>query len=92
MNYLPKLGFKNILRPDGAFYLYADISSFNVTSDILVRDILLKTGVAITPGIDFDKARGHNTVRFSFACSLKEVTKAMKRLTKWYQSDPKIKC
>ena len=86
---LPKLGFRNIVLPDGGFYIYADISWFNITSDILVRDILLKTGVAITPGLDFDKARGHRTVRFSFACSFEEVTEAIERLTKWYQDHKK---
>ena len=84
IHHLPKLGFKNIVRPDGAFYIYADITDFNTTSDILARDILLKTGVAITPGIDFDRERGHNTVRFSFVCSSNEVFEAIDRLTNWY--------
>ena len=83
MHHLPKLGFTNIVRPDGAFYIYADITEFNTTSDILAKDILLKTGVAITPGIDFDRARGHSTVRLSFACSSKDVLEAIDRLTKW---------
>ena len=84
MHHLPKLGFTNIVRPDGAFYIYADITDFKTTSDILAKDILLKTGVAITPGIDFDRARGHSTVRFSFACSPNEVVEAIDRLTNWY--------
>ena len=86
MKQLPSLGFSNIVRPDGAFYIYADITKFNTTSDKLARDILVKTGVAITPGIDFDRTRGHNTVRFSFACSQNEVSQAIERLTGWYLS------
>ena len=86
MSNLPKLGFSNIVRPDGAFYIYADITRFSTTSDKLSRDILMKTGVAITPGIDFDRTRGHNTVRFSFACSQSEVSQAIERLTDWYLS------
>ena len=89
MKQLPSLGFSNIVRPDGAFYIYADISKFNTTSDKLAKDILVKTGVAITPGIDFDRSRGHNTVRFSFACSQKEVSQAIERLTDWYLSNNK---
>lgn len=85
MHHLPKLGFKNIVRPDGAFYIYADITNFKISSDLLSRDILLKTGVALTPGIDFDRTRGHNTIRFSFACSLENVREAVDRLTKWRQ-------
>lgn len=86
MDQLPKLGFTDILKPDGAFYIYANIENFKCCSDILVKDILLKTGVAITPGIDFDTLRGHNTVKFSFASSFEDITEAIVRLTSWSQS------
>ncbi|MDG2474066.1 MAG: aminotransferase class I/II-fold pyridoxal phosphate-dependent enzyme [Paracoccaceae bacterium] len=85
MDHLPKLGFINIVKPDGAFYIYADISQFKLESVDLVREILEKTGVAITPGNDFDSLRGHKTVRFSFACSTNEVKEAMRRLSSWYK-------
>ena len=85
VHYLPKIGFTNIVKPDGAFYIYADASDFNLESKALVQQILVKTGVAITPGIDFDSLRGHNTVRFSFACSTRDVNEAVRRLMEWSQ-------
>ncbi|PQM62517.1 MAG: 1-aminocyclopropane-1-carboxylate deaminase [Rhodobacteraceae bacterium] len=86
MRTLPKIGFKDILEPDGAFYLYADVSAFKKDSLVLVKQILRQTGVAITPGYDFDTKRGHKTVRFSFACSHADVEDALNRLTDWYQT------
>ena len=88
MRTLPKIGFKDILEPDGAFYLYADVSAFKKDSLVLVKQILRQTGVAITPGYDFDTMRGHKTVRFSFACSHADVEEALNRLTDWYQTYP----
>ena len=83
MYHLPKLGFTNIVEPDGAFYIYANISEFKQKSNVLVRNILHSTGVAITPGNDFDTLRGDNTVRFSYACSTKYVKDAITRLHAW---------
>ncbi len=85
MAHLPNLGFSEIIEPDGAFYIYANISQFNQKSGSLVRDILRNVGVAITPGSDFDSSRGEDTVRFSFACSSAEVEEAIRRLTLWYE-------
>ena len=86
MNHLPKLGFTNMVRADGAFYIYSDITEFNTTSDILAKDILIKTGVAITPDLDFERVRSQSAVRFSFACSSNEVVEAIDRLINWYLS------
>ena len=83
MELLPKLGFTDIVRPDGAFYIYANISRFKLSSDLLARRILNEAGVALTPGGDFDTKRGHMTIRFSYACSLEDVREAAKRLTGW---------
>ena len=82
---LPKLGFSEIVEPDGAFYVYANISKFNYTSTILVQKILKEAGVALTPGNDFDSARGNKTIRFSFARSSCEIEEAISRLTDWYE-------
>ena len=89
MRNLPKLGFSDIVKPDGAFYIYADISNFNCTSTILVQKILKEAGVALTPGNDFDNARGHKTIRFSFARSSCEIKEGISRLTDWYEKHKK---
>ena len=83
LNELPNAGFKKILPADGAFYLYADISDLTDDSKAFTRKILEETGVALTPGIDFDAARGKHFLRFSYARSLNDMGEAVKRLKAW---------
>ncbi|MDQ0314782.1 aspartate/methionine/tyrosine aminotransferase [Amorphus orientalis] len=77
---LPKLGVTEILPADGAFYLYADISSFSADSRVFARDLLHQEGVAVTPGLDFDPVRGHRYVRFSLAGSHADMQGGLDRL------------
>ncbi len=83
LNELPNTGFRKILPADGAFYLYADISDFTDNSTLFTQKILEETGVALTPGLDFDAARGHHFLRFSYARSLEDMQEAIKRLKPW---------
>ena len=80
---LPELGFTELAPPDGGFYIYANIRKFNTDSKTLASEILNEVGVALTPGYDFDKLRGKNTIRFSYACSTENVIEALKRLKIW---------
>jgi len=77
---LPKAGFDKLSHAQGAFYVYADVSHLTDDSQAFCQDILAKTGVAITPGADFDPSRGHHYVRFSFAGSTEDMAEAAKRL------------
>jgi aspartate/methionine/tyrosine aminotransferase len=45
--------------------------------------MLSEAGVAATPGIDFDRARGSGTLRLSFAGSTAEMEEAVRRLRAW---------
>ncbi len=80
---LPEAGFESIAPADGAFYLYADVSHMTNDSDSFCRTILAKTGVAITPGIDFDPERGNRFVRFSFAGPAETMESAAQALQSW---------
>ncbi len=80
---LPKLGFTNILPIDGAFYAYASVENFTDSSMSFTRRVLRETGVAITPGLDFDPVRGPNYIRFSFAGSKSDIEIAIERLGNW---------
>jgi len=80
---LPKAGFDRLAPADGAFYLYADVSRLTNDSQDFCRRMLAETGVAITPGIDFDPERGHRFVRFSFAGLEAEMGQAAARLAAW---------
>ena len=80
LKHLPEAGITEIAPPDGAFYIYADISKFKVNSLKFAADVLKYAGVAITPGLDFDPIRGANTVRFSYAQSTSEIIEGLQRL------------
>ncbi|MFD2741295.1 pyridoxal phosphate-dependent aminotransferase [Sulfitobacter aestuarii] len=77
---LPRAGFTEIAPPDGAFYVYADVSAITDDSRALAADILDKAGVAVTPGLDFDPLRGHGTLRFSYARSTADIAEGLARL------------
>lgn len=80
---LPKAGFDRLAPAEGGFYLYADVRHLtNDSADLCLR-ILDETGVATTPGTDFDPARGNNYLRFSFAGSEADVAEAARRLAAW---------
>lgn len=80
---LPKAGFKQFAPADGAFFLYADVSHMTDDSSAFCRRMLEQTGIATTPGIDFDPFNGRRFVRFSFAGATDDMRKAVDRLIGW---------
>ena len=68
---------------DGAFYLYVDVSAVTDDSVVFARRLLAETGVAITPGLDFDSSQGKTHARLSFAGSTEEIKKAVQRINAW---------
>ena len=80
---LPKAGLARFAPADGAFYLYADVSDLTKDSREFCQRMLRETGVACTPGMDFDPARGHTTLRLSFAGTRETVAEAARRLKGW---------
>ena len=65
---------------DGAFYIYADISLLSDDSISFAKELLDETGVATTPGVDFDPVRGHRYLRLSFAGSTQSMHEAVNRI------------
>ena len=80
---LPKAGFDRIAPPDGAFYVYADVSHLTDDSRAFAAEILDKAGVAVTPGLDFDPVRGAGTIRFSYARSTADIEEGLLRLQRF---------
>jgi aspartate/methionine/tyrosine aminotransferase len=81
---LPRAGFARIAPPDGAFYVYADVSDLTGDSLALSAEILDRAGVAVTPGLDFDPARGDSTLRFSYAAATADIAEGLDRLRRWH--------
>lgn len=77
---LPGIGFDRIAPPEGAFYIYADVSDLTSDSLNFAAEILEKAGVAVTPGLDFDPRRGARTLRFSYARSTADIALGLDRL------------
>ena len=80
---LSAAGLSRFAPAEGAFYLYADISRLSRDSVDFCRRLLAETGVAITPGLDFDPVHGGGWVRLSFAGASGEVAEAARRLAEW---------
>ena len=77
---LPDLGFNNYAPPDGAFYLYIDISEFSSDSYDFAKKMLDVGGVALTPGIDFDPINGKSKIRISYARGTSEILNGIERI------------
>jgi aspartate/methionine/tyrosine aminotransferase len=80
---LPAAGIDRLAPADGAFYVWADVSDLTGDSQELCRQWLHRLGIAVTPGLDFDRARGHRFVRFSYAGATEDLAEAMDRLERW---------
>src|SRR6266849_9629196 len=80
---LADAGLTRLAPAEGAFYLYVDISSLTRDSAEFCRRLLAETGVALTPGLDFDPIDGGGWVRLSFAGATEDVTEAAHRLANW---------
>jgi aspartate/methionine/tyrosine aminotransferase len=77
---LPKAGFTRIAPPDGAFYIYADVSDLTQDSRGFAQEVLRGAGVALAPGMDFDPIRGARSLRFSYARGTADIEEGLARL------------
>ncbi len=84
---LAAAGITDIAPADGAFYVYAHVphltTALGIDSLELTSRWLHEVGVAATSGIDFDLARGHEYVRFSYAGAGADMAEACELLAGW---------
>ena len=83
---LPAAGLDRLAPVDGAFYLYADVGQLTDDSAAWCEALLEATGVALTPGADFDSVNGHHFVRLAFAGTHERVVAGADRLTAWLRA------
>jgi len=67
----------SVMKPDGAFYLFVNISKIEGDSLKFSKALLEETGVAIVPGVGFG-TDGH--FRFSFATDIESIREGIKRI------------
>jgi aspartate/methionine/tyrosine aminotransferase len=77
---LPAAGLDRLSPADGAFYLWADIGHLTNDSPEFCRRLLAEAGIAATPGVDFDSARGSRFLRLSYCGPEAEMAAAPARI------------
>jgi len=80
---LLRLGFAIPIKPDGAFYIYANCSKFTDDSFQFALDLLEAEAVAVTPGKDFGSNEANHYIRFAYTTSIDRMAIAMQRLEKF---------
>jgi aspartate/methionine/tyrosine aminotransferase len=80
---LPEAGFTRLSPAEGAFYLFADITERSNDSTAFCARMLAEAGIAVTPGVDFDHARGNRFLRFSYCGPEDDMRAAAERLKAW---------
>ena len=83
---LRQLGFGIAVEPQGAFYLYADISAFGGDAFAFCRHFLETEHVAFTPGLDFGRHLASHHVRFAYTQSLPRLEQAVERIARGLRS------
>jgi len=77
---LDGLGLSVPVFPDGAFYVYADVSAHAASSWDFCFDLMRRAQVALTPGRDFGPHAGERFLRLSFASAMPQLEDAVDRL------------
>ena len=77
---LRELGFIIPNTPEGAFYVYADVSKFSDDSFRFCTEVLHGAGVAITPGKDFGDVDAHKYVRLTYTIGIEQLREVVTRL------------
>ncbi|MGV6827484.1 MAG: aminotransferase class I/II-fold pyridoxal phosphate-dependent enzyme [bacterium] len=83
---LLSLGFRITGKPEGAFYLYADVSQLCDNSFKFCEELLEHTGVAITPGRDFGDHDADRFVRITYTTGIEHLKEAVDRIAAYLGS------
>jgi len=73
----------SVMKPQGAFYLFVNVSKINNDSIEFCKELLEQKGVAVVPGLGFG-TEGH--FRFSFATDIKSIEEGISRISDFITS------
>ncbi|MEP2653563.1 MAG: aminotransferase class I/II-fold pyridoxal phosphate-dependent enzyme [Paraglaciecola sp.] len=82
---LQKCGLDVPVVPDGAFYVYMDVTSTGLTAMEFCENVLQQVYVSLTPSNDFSEQTDKQFVRLSFASAESELKEGLDRLNKFMQ-------
>lgn len=85
---LRALGFRIEVEPQGAFYLYADVSAFTDDAQAFCAHFLETEHVAFTPGLDFGFHRSNQHVRLAYTQDTARLQQAVERIARGLQTLP----
>ncbi|MFA5490231.1 MAG: pyridoxal phosphate-dependent aminotransferase [Candidimonas sp.] len=80
---LQRLGLDVPVKPDGAFYIYADVRRHSRDSSDFSRRLLNEAGVVAVPGLDFGPAHAAHMLRLSYTTGLDRLQEAVERLSRF---------
>jgi aspartate/methionine/tyrosine aminotransferase len=80
---LAEIGLPVPVPPDGAFYVYFDVSGTGLTSWDFCQRVLDQAHVALTPGRDFGAGTADTHVRLSYAASRDALRDGLHRIAEF---------
>ena len=79
------MGFE-CFEPEGAFYIFPNVSKFASSSEEFCERLLKEKGVAVVPGDAFGEC-GSGHVRISYAASMENIKEAVKRMREFIEEN-----
>ena len=76
---LRRLGVQVPVEPDGAFYVWGDISAFGLPTEALAAHLLEHAEVSLVPGTDFGVHEADRWMRFTYSTALPQLQEAVQR-------------
>ncbi|MDI6746620.1 MAG: pyridoxal phosphate-dependent aminotransferase [Rhodocyclaceae bacterium] len=80
---LRQLGFRVGSEPQGAFYIYADSSELDRSSQALAVKLIEQAGVAATPGLDFGDNAPASHMRFAYTVGTEKLAAGLERMDRF---------
>lgn len=80
---LEALGIQVPVKPDGAFYVFGDVSRHTGDSALFSTELLHRAHVAAVPGIDFGNAHARSSMRFAYTTGLDKLEEAVERMRRY---------
>jgi aspartate/methionine/tyrosine aminotransferase len=67
-------------KPEGAFYVWANVSKYSDDSFAFAKELLENIHIAVTPGVDFGQNGTNRYLRFAYTRSIEHMSEGIARL------------